>query len=63
MAASRGKWVSESEIVRLVALLGVAILVVPAALRLNRSGGRTLRFVAIWLALAVALALAYRWLG
>jgi hypothetical protein len=55
--------VSESEIVRLVALLGVAILVVPAALRLNRSGGRTLRFVAIWLALAVALALAYRWLG
>ena len=48
------------DIVQLITLIAVAVLVLPAALRLNRSPGATLRFVAIWLAIAAALALLHR---
>lgn len=54
---------SKPEIAQLVTLLAVAVLVLPAALRLNRRPGAVLKFVAIWLAIAVALALLYRLLG
>lgn len=48
---------SETSWMSLVALLMVAILVVPAALRRNR--GVVLRNAALWLALIVALVWAY----
>ena len=48
---------SETQWMSLVALLMVAVLVVPAALRRNR--GVVLRNAALWLALVVALVWAY----
>jgi hypothetical protein len=48
---------SETQWMSLVALLMVAVLVVPAALRRNR--GVVLRNAALWLALIVALVWAY----
>lgn len=48
---------SEANWMSLVALLMVAVLVVPAALRRNR--GVVLRNAALWLALIVALVWAY----
>ncbi|WP_199237670.1 hypothetical protein [Azospirillum sp. TSH64] len=48
---------SETQWMSLVALLMVAVLVVPAALRRNR--GAVLRNAALWLALIVALVWVY----
>ncbi|WP_434615115.1 hypothetical protein [Azospirillum sp. B2RO_4] len=48
---------NETQWMSLVALLMVAVLVVPAALRRNR--GVVLRNAALWLALIVALVWAY----
>lgn len=48
---------SETQWMSLVALLMVAVLVVPAALRRNR--GVVLRSAALWLALIVALVWIY----
>ncbi|WP_199235251.1 hypothetical protein [Azospirillum sp. TSA6c] len=48
---------SETQWMSLVALLMVAVLVVPAALRRNR--GAVLRNAALWLALIVALVWIY----
>ena len=45
----------------LIWLLGALLLVAPALPRILRSG-RALQFVALWLAIAVALALAYRFI-
>lgn len=52
---------SETNWLSLVALLMVAVLVVPAALRRNR--GVVLRNAAIWLAVIVALVWIYDWFG
>lgn len=52
---------SETQWMSLVALLMVAILVVPAALRRNR--GVVLRNGALWLALIVALVWVYNRFG
>lgn len=52
-----GDGVSETQWMSLVALLMVAVLVVPAALRRNR--GVVLRNAALWLALIVALVWIY----
>lgn len=48
--------------VNLLYLALVAILVVPAAIMLNRRSGATMRNIAIWLAIAVVVALLYRFL-
>jgi len=53
--------VSETQWISLVALLMVAVLVVPAALRRNR--GVVLRNAALWLALIVALVWVYNRFG
>ncbi len=47
----------------LVYLLILLVVVAPAILRWNWRGGVILRNIAIWLAAAVALALAYRLFG
>lgn len=52
---------SETNWLSLVALLMVAVLVVPAALRRNR--GVALRNAAIWLAVIVTLVWIYDWFG
>ena len=52
---------SEADWLRLVALLMVSVLVLPAALRLNRH--TWLRNVTIWLAVVVALVFAYEVFG
>ncbi|SMF83633.1 hypothetical protein SAMN02982917_5585 [Azospirillum oryzae] len=52
---------NETQWMSLVALLMVAVLVVPAALRRNR--GVVLRNAALWLALIVALVWAYDHFG
>lgn len=52
---------SETQWMSLVALLMVAVLVVPAALRRNR--GVVLRNAALWLALIVALVWVYNRFG
>ena len=44
----------------LIALLGFAILVLPAALRKNRAPRVLLRNTAIWLAILAALIVLYR---
>ncbi len=54
---------STPDIAQLITLIAVAVLVLPAALRLNRRPGATLRFVAVWLAIAAVLALLYRLLS
>lgn len=51
----------ESDWLRLVALLMVAVLVVPAALRRNR--GTWLRYAAMWLAIITALVFAWESFG
>lgn len=56
-----GGSVSETQWMSLVALLMVAVLVVPAALRRNR--GVVLRNAALWLALIVALVWVYNRFG
>lgn len=56
-----GGGVSETQWMSLVALLMVAVLVVPAALRRNR--GVVLRNAALWLALIVALVWVYNRFG
>ena len=49
--------------VNLLYLVLVAILVVPAAITLNRRSGSTMRNIAIWLGIAIVIALIYRWLN
>lgn len=52
---------NETDWLRLVALLMVAVLVVPAALRHNRT--TWLSYAAVWLAVAAALVFAYQTFG
>lgn len=52
---------SESQWLALVGLLMVAVLVVPGALRRNR--GTWLPYATAWLAIVVALVLAYKVFG
>ena len=46
--------------ISLVALLGVAILVLPAAIRTNRRPRVLVRNVVVWLAILTALIVLYR---
>lgn len=52
---------TENDWIRLAALLGAAVLVVPAALRAAR--GRILFYAAAWLAVVAALVWAYEIFG
>lgn len=52
-----------SEWLQLAALLMAALLILPAALRLNWKNTRILAFAAIWLAIFAAVALLWRLLN
>jgi hypothetical protein len=58
---------SQSDWLRLAALLLAVLLILPAALRLPRHfagrGSRLLLFIAIWLAIFAVVAVAYQWFG
>lgn len=66
-ANNREKWTSmtEMQILQLVALLMMAILVVPGFIYFTRRAGMaaSLRNLAIWLAIALVIALLYRTFG
>ncbi len=54
---------SKFEWVRLISLVGFAILILPAVIATNRGRGTWLRNAAIWLAVLVALVFLYNEFG
>ncbi len=54
---------AETELLRLVYLLGFLILVLPAAIALNRSRRVRWRNILVWVAIGAALILLYPWVA